>query len=85
MTKIERGGISTSNPMLRNRRGQHLLDLTESSASRGSGKKKKLGLIANSLQTTELIQLWSDTHTQSRPLLPPPLRLSHPPWARLFG
>lgn len=44
MTKIERGGISTSNPMLRKRRGQHLLDLAESSASRGSGKKKKTGV-----------------------------------------
>lgn len=88
MTKIERAGISTFNPMLRKRRGQHLLDLAESPASRGSGtgKKKKLGLIANSLQTTELIQLRTDTHTHKvDPSCPHLSDWAGPPWARLFG
>lgn len=41
--------------------------------------RKNPGLITNSLQTTELIQLWTDTQAESRPLLAPTPQIEPPP------
>lgn len=89
VTKIEHQSISTSNPILVKRRGRHLLDLRESSVLRGSrkGKKKKRG-VNSEFSTDYRVNSAADWHTHKVDATPhplPPLRLSLPPWARLFG
>lgn len=69
ITKIEDQSISTSNPILVKRRGQHLLDLRESSVLRGSRKGKKRG-VNSEFSTDYRVNSAADWHTHK--VDPPP-------------